>query len=62
MQTDETITLEVGQQATLDLQLRLGSDAQTVTVEADGELLKAQDASVGEVVEKRSIRQSRSPR
>jgi len=54
-QSSQTLDLEVGQQATLDLQLQLGSDAQTVTVEATGELLKTQDASVGEVVEKRSV-------
>jgi hypothetical protein len=55
MQTTHTIDLEVGQQATLDLQLFVGADAQTVTVEASGELLKTQDASVGEVVEQRSV-------
>lgn len=54
-QATETIQLEVGQQATLDLQLLVGSDTQTVTVEASGEYLKTQDASVGAVVEKRSV-------
>ena len=49
------MNLEVGQQATLDLQLHLGSDTQTVTVQAAGELLKTQDASVGEVVDQRSV-------
>jgi len=47
----QTVNLEVGQQSTLDLQLRLGSETQTVTVQASGELLKTQDASVGEVVD-----------
>ena len=51
----QTVNLEVGQQATLDLQLRLGSETQTVTVQASGELLKTQDASVGEVVDQRSV-------
>ncbi len=51
----ETIELEVGQQATLDLHLSVGSDAQTVMVEASRELLKTQDASVGEVVDQRSV-------
>jgi hypothetical protein len=37
------------------LQLSLGSDNQTVTVQAWGELLKTQDASVGEVVDQRSV-------
>lgn len=49
------IDLEVGQQATLDLELQVGADAETVTVHASGELLKTQDASVGEVVDQRSV-------
>jgi hypothetical protein len=51
----QNIELEVGQQATLDLQLHLGSDTQSVNVRASGELLKTQDASVGEVVDQRSV-------
>jgi hypothetical protein len=54
-QTTQSLELEVGQQATVDLQLSLGSDNQTVTVAASGELLKTQDASVGEVVDQRSM-------
>ncbi len=54
-QATETIDLEVGQQATLDMQLHVGSDAQTVTVQDSRELLKTQDASVGEVVDQRSV-------
>src|ERR1017187_1604480 len=54
-QASQAIDLEVGQQATIDLQWHLGSDIQTVTVEAPGELLKTQDASVGEVVDQRSV-------
>jgi len=54
-QTKQTIDLEVGQQATLDLLLSLGSDNQTVMVHASSELLKTQDASVGEVVDQRSV-------
>jgi hypothetical protein len=54
-QATQTIELEVGQQATLDLQLSLGSESQTVTVQASRELLKTQDASVGEVVDQRSV-------
>jgi hypothetical protein len=54
-QTTQSVNLEVGQQATLDLQLRVGSDNQTVTVQASNELLKTQDASVGEVVDRRSV-------
>ncbi len=51
----QTIDLEVGQQATIDVELGVGTDKQTVTVQASGELLKTQDASVGEVVDQRSV-------
>jgi Carboxypeptidase regulatory-like domain len=54
-ETKETLDLEVGQQATIDLQLHLGKDSQTINVEATGELLKTQDASVGEVVDQHSV-------
>ena len=54
-QTTKTIDLEVGQQATIDVELGLGTDQQTVLVRAAGELLKTQDASVGEVVDQRSL-------
>lgn len=54
-QAKQTIDVEVGQQATIDFQLHLGSDTQTVNVEASGELLKTQDASVGEVVDQHSV-------
>ncbi len=55
MQAVQTINLEVGQVMTLDLPMRVGGDAQSVTVQASGELLKTQDASVGEVVDQRSV-------
>jgi hypothetical protein len=54
-QATQAVNLEVGQQATLDWLLSLGSENQTVTVQAWGELLKTQDASVGEVVDQRSV-------
>ena len=54
-QAKQNIDLEVGQQATLDIQLRLSQDSQTITVAASSELLKTQDASVGEVVDQRSV-------
>jgi hypothetical protein len=54
-QATQAIDLEVGQQATLDLQLSLGPATQTVVVQASEELLKTQDASVGEVVDQRSV-------
>lgn len=52
---EQNIDLEVGQQATLDIVLRVSKDSQTVTVAASGELLKTQDASVGEVVDQHSV-------
>ncbi len=54
-QTRENVVLEVGQQATLDIGLRINKESQTVLVNASGELLKTQDASVGEVVDQRSV-------
>jgi hypothetical protein len=54
-QATQAITLEVGQQATLDIPLLVGGDNQTVTVESAGELLKTETADVGEVVDKRSV-------
>jgi hypothetical protein len=54
-QAIQNISLEVGQQATIDVQLRLQSDRQSVKVEASSEMLKTQDASVGEVVDQRSV-------
>ena len=54
-QAVQTLNLEVGQQATVDLQLQIGAGAETVTVHATGELLKTQDASVGAVVDQRSV-------
>ncbi len=54
-QATETINLEVGQQATIDVHLLVGSETQTITVAASGELLKTEDASVGEVVDQRSV-------
>ena len=54
-QTQESIVLEVGQQATLDIAMSVTRESQTVLVNASGELLKTQDASVGEVVDQRSV-------
>ncbi|WP_162601190.1 TonB-dependent receptor [Occallatibacter savannae] len=54
-ETKNTITLEVGQQATIDLELHVSGDKQSVNVEASGELLKTQDASVGAVVDQKSV-------
>jgi hypothetical protein len=54
-QSSQSIQLEVGQQATIDVLLGLEGGSQTVTVKAAGELLKTQDASVGEVVDQQSV-------
>ena len=52
----QKLNLEVGQQATVDLDMRVGGDQQSIVVEASAaELLKTQDASVGEVVDQRSV-------
>jgi hypothetical protein len=54
--SQQSLTLEVGQQATIDIELLLAGDTQTVTVQAAaGELLKTQDASVGATVDQRSV-------
>ena len=39
-ETKENLTLEVGQQATIDISMHVSKDTQTVNVEASGELLK----------------------
>jgi hypothetical protein len=54
-QATQALDLEVGQQATIDVHMHVGSDLQTVTVPASGELLQTQDASVGAVVDQRSV-------
>ena len=53
---NQNITLEVGQQMTLDVSLKLSSLSTTVDVKADTvNVLRTTDASVGEVVEPTSI-------
>jgi hypothetical protein len=51
------IVLEVGQHMGLDVALQLGERHETVNVEASAENLKTQDASIGEVVEPKSIQE-----
>lgn len=53
----EQVQLEVGQQMTLDQPLQIGKQAQTISVVGAPELLKTQDASVGETVDRRSVEQ-----
>jgi hypothetical protein len=54
-QAVQSLNLEVGQAVTIDVQLQVGANADTVTVAASGELLKTQDSSVGAVVDQRSV-------
>ncbi|HKV24191.1 MAG TPA: carboxypeptidase regulatory-like domain-containing protein [Candidatus Acidoferrum sp.] len=53
----QSVRLEVGQELPLDIVLTLGTVAQGVRVVAGTEVLRTTDASVGEVVEPRSISQ-----
>src|SRR5437879_4215857 len=54
---NRTVQLEVGQQMRLDLTLRLGPEKTSVDVVGRAEVLKTSDASVGEVIEPKSIRE-----
>jgi Carboxypeptidase regulatory-like domain len=49
------VTLEVGQNMGLDLVLNLGEQHESLGVSAAAETLKTQDASLGEVVDQRSV-------
>lgn len=51
------ITVEVGQHMTLDFTLSVSEKRETIAVMAATETLKTQDASLGEVVEPKSIQQ-----
>jgi outer membrane receptor protein involved in Fe transport len=53
----ENLRLEVGQQMTLNVSLKVGSVSQAVNVEARVETLRTADSSVGVVVEPVSIRE-----
>jgi outer membrane receptor for ferrienterochelin and colicin len=52
-----SLQLEVGQQVTLDVTLKVGPNTETVTAVAAAELLKTADASVSGVVDQRSVTQ-----
>ncbi|HXI41095.1 MAG TPA: carboxypeptidase regulatory-like domain-containing protein [Bryobacteraceae bacterium] len=54
---NRTVHLEVDQQMRLDLTLRLGPEKTSVEVVGSAEVLKTSDASVGEVIEPKSIRE-----
>jgi Carboxypeptidase regulatory-like domain len=51
-----SVTLEVNQRMGVDFAMELGQRKESVAVTAAAETLKTQDASLGEVVEPRSIR------
>src|SRR5437588_9050408 len=53
----EALGLEVGQRLTVAIRLKLASVTETVEVGAPVEVLRSQDASVGEVIEPQSIRE-----
>jgi hypothetical protein len=52
----QTVNLEVGQQMTLDVELKLSSVSAVVEVTSEAAVLRTSDASVGEVVEPKSVR------
>ena len=56
-QLSKTVLLEVGQEMRLDLQLAIGEKLETVDVSAKTEMLKTSDASLGDVVEAKSIQE-----
>jgi len=53
----QSLQLEVGQKATLDVFLSVGPLAQSVNVSISGELLRTADATVGAVVDRNSVQQ-----
>jgi hypothetical protein len=53
----QSLQLEVGQEATLDILLTIGTVAQSVNANVSGELLQTADATVGAVVDRRSVQQ-----
>ena len=52
----QAVNLEVGQQMTLDVELKLSNVSAVVEVTSEAAVLRATDASVGEVVEQKSVR------
>ncbi|SPE36031.1 exported hypothetical protein [Candidatus Sulfopaludibacter sp. SbA6] len=54
-QSNTSVVLEVGQQLGLEVKLALGEKRESVNVAARADLLKTADASLGEVVETKSI-------
>lgn len=56
-QARQTLQLEVGQRATLDVPLAIGPVSEAVNVSMSGELLRTADATVGAVVDRNSVQQ-----
>lgn len=56
-QSNTSVVLEVGQQLGLEVKLALGEKIESVNVAARADLLKTADASLGEVVETKSIQE-----
>jgi carboxypeptidase family protein len=54
----QTLRLEVGQRLAIEISLKVGSVQQTAVVRGGVEVLRTADASVGEVVEPTSVRES----
>jgi hypothetical protein len=56
-ESDQTIRLEVGQEMRLDLPMAVGEKRESIQVSGGAELLKTSDASLGEVVETKSVQE-----
>jgi hypothetical protein len=52
----QSLRLEVGQHATIEIFMKVGAVQQTAQVQGTAEVLRTSDASVGEVVEPKSVR------
>ncbi|HKR29301.1 MAG TPA: carboxypeptidase-like regulatory domain-containing protein, partial [Terriglobales bacterium] len=53
----QSVRLEVGQRLAVDVMLKIGPVSEGVKVSADNEVLHTKDASVGEVIEPKSIKE-----
>ena len=53
----ESLTIEVGQPAVQDFQLRVGDISQQVTVTPDGQLVELTTVSVGHVIDRRMVQE-----
>src|SRR6185437_1098297 len=53
----QNVRLEVGQRLAIDVMLKVGAVSEDVKVSGESEVLRTRDASVGEVIEPKSIRE-----